>query len=103
VGPPDTDGSPSAGDPCQPRCLGLTADVVQRPCAGAVSVEGAFMDLLTRLREWGRRGCDVSATPTLPTAWLLMASAADLIQRPGARMVSTALYNCRQYKHYVDS
>ena len=73
----------SAGDPYQPRCLGLAADVAQRPCAGAVSVEGAyFMDLSTRLREWGRRGGDLTATPTLPTAWLLKASAADLSQRP---------------------
>jgi hypothetical protein len=45
------------------------------------------MDLLIRLREWGRRGGDVSATPTLPTAWL-GASAADLLQRPDARVVS---------------
>jgi hypothetical protein len=29
------------------------------------------MDLLIRLREWGRRGGTL-ATPTLPTAWLLM-------------------------------
>ena len=46
------------------------------------------MDLLIRLREWGRRGGDGSATPTLPTAWLLDAPAADLIQRPSARAVS---------------
>ena len=78
----------SAGDPCQPRCLALAADVAQRPCAGAVSVEGAyFMDLSTRLREWGRRGGDLTATPTLPTAWLLKASAAGLksTAQPSAR------------------
>jgi hypothetical protein len=46
------------------------------------------MDLLIRLREWGRRGGDLSATPTLPTTWRLDAPAADLIQRPGVRVVS---------------
>jgi hypothetical protein len=46
------------------------------------------MDLVIRLREWGRRGGDVSATPTLPTARLLDAPAADLIQRPEACAVS---------------
>ena len=33
-------------------------------------------------------GGDLSATPTLPTAWLLKASAADLNQRTCARLVS---------------
>ena len=42
------------------------------------------MDLLIRLRERGRRGGDLAATPTLPTD----ASAADLLQRRCVRMVS---------------
>ena len=44
------------------------------------------MDLLTRLREWGRREArNSAATPTLPTA--LFGTTADLIQRPGVREV----------------
>ena len=41
-----------AGGPCQPRDLGLAADVAQRPCARAVSIKGEFMEL----NERGRRG-----------------------------------------------
>ena len=46
------------------------------------------MDLLIRLREWGRRGGDLTATPTLPTASGSPSVAADQIQRRGARVVS---------------
>ena len=55
------------------------------------------MDLLIRLREWGRRGGDLSATPTLPTAGLLNAFAADLIQRPGARAVEARPEGSQQF------
>ena len=45
------------------------------------------MDLLIRLREGGRQKGDLPTTPTPPAAWLLKASAADLIQRPSVRVV----------------
>ena len=46
------------------------------------------MDLLTRLREWGRRGGDLSSDPDPADRLAADGVAADLIQRPGARVVS---------------
>jgi hypothetical protein len=66
----------------------FAADILQRPRAGAVSVEGRIYGSVDQAERVGaaERG-DLPTTPTPPTAWLLKASAADLIQRPSVRVV----------------
>jgi hypothetical protein len=67
----------------------FAADILQRPRAGAVSVEGRIYGSVDQAERVGaaERG-DLPTTPTPPTAWLLKASAADLIQRPSVSVVS---------------
>ena len=75
MGPPlgPTDGDPTPSTAWEASHT-LAADRVQRPSARAVSIKG---EIYGDERERGRRGGDLSATPTLPTD----ASAADPIKR----------------------
>ena len=68
----------------------IAADPIQQPIVRAVSVKGTNLWMLDQAAESGAaEGGDLSATPTLPTAWLLMRCAADLIHRPVPARVST--------------
>ena len=61
-----------------------SADLIQRPCARAVSIKG----MVDPAGAGPPMGATVSATPTLPTAWLLKTSAADVNQLRRARVVA---------------
>jgi hypothetical protein len=90
VGPPDWKGSI-----CRRPPSAASVDPQSQPTRfneglpGRFLLNGRIYGLLIRLREWGRRGGDGSATPTLPTA-LGFAGAADVIQRGADGVVANS-------------
>ena len=87
MGPPE-EGTEGSRRPLVGRCWNdpqSRTDLLQRPIVRAVSKEvNRTGEADHGFEEWGRRGGDVSATPTLPTAWLMDASAADLWRTTGS-------------------